>query len=79
MWAWTWVWVKMWARVGEEKSAGQREDERGLPYLGLGPGLGRALQVSAEMVPADWARLGCAHCCVHVTSTRATVLMSLRM
>ncbi len=38
---------------GEEKSAGQREDEMGLPYLGLGPGLGRPLQDSVEMVPAD--------------------------
>ncbi len=37
----------------EEKSAGQREDEKGLPYLGLGPGLGRPLQDSVEMVPAD--------------------------
>ncbi|KAI9436221.1 hypothetical protein H4582DRAFT_2130111 [Lactarius indigo] len=46
--------VDVGKKGGEEKSAGLREDERGLPYPGVvGPGLGRALQVSAEMVPAD--------------------------
>jgi len=28
------------------------KSEKGLPYLGLGPGLGRAVQVSTDMMPA---------------------------